>query len=92
MKQSAEHISFALHFVIYSEDEYLVSRGAANITGPRHFGYIELTIVAKEARKSIFGDYLWASSSPGTPGIEYLKSIPDGSENNNLGNLPSVSP
>ena len=23
---------------------------------------------------------------------EYLKSIPDGSENNNLGNLPSVSP
>ena len=22
---------------------------------------------------------------------EYLKSIPDGSENNNLGNLPSVS-
>lgn len=24
--------------------------------------------------------------------IEYLKSIPDGSENNNLGNLPSVSP
>ena len=25
-------------------------------------------------------------------GTEYLKSIPDGSENNNLGNLPSVSP
>lgn len=24
--------------------------------------------------------------------MEYLKSIPDGSENNNLGNLPSVSP
>ena len=24
--------------------------------------------------------------------IEYLKSIPDGSENNNLGNLPSVFP
>ena len=24
-------------------------------------------------------------------GTEYLKSIPDGSENNNLGNLPSVS-
>ena len=24
--------------------------------------------------------------------IQYLKSIPDGSENNNLGNLPSVSP
>ncbi len=24
-------------------------------------------------------------------GQEYLKSIPDGSENNNLGNLPSVS-
>ena len=23
---------------------------------------------------------------------EYLKSIPDGTENNNLGNLPSVSP
>lgn len=23
---------------------------------------------------------------------EYLKSIPDGSENNNLGNLPAVSP
>ena len=23
---------------------------------------------------------------------EYLKSIPDGSENNNLGNLPSISP
>jgi hypothetical protein len=23
---------------------------------------------------------------------EYLKSIPDGSENNNLGNLPTVSP
>ena len=23
---------------------------------------------------------------------EYLKSIPDGSENNNLGNLPSVAP
>ncbi len=23
---------------------------------------------------------------------EYLKSVPDGSENNNLGNLPSVSP
>ena len=23
---------------------------------------------------------------------EYLKSIPDGSDNNNLGNLPSVSP
>ena len=23
---------------------------------------------------------------------EYLKAIPDGSENNNLGNLPSVSP
>ena len=23
---------------------------------------------------------------------EYLKSIPDGNENNNLGNLPSVSP
>ena len=23
---------------------------------------------------------------------KYLKSIPDGSENNNLGNLPSVSP
>ena len=23
---------------------------------------------------------------------QYLKSIPDGSENNNLGNLPSVSP
>ena len=23
---------------------------------------------------------------------EYLKSIPDGAENNNLGNLPSVSP
>ena len=23
---------------------------------------------------------------------EYLKSIPDGSENNNIGNLPSVSP
>ena len=23
---------------------------------------------------------------------EYVKSIPDGSENNNLGNLPSVSP
>ena len=23
---------------------------------------------------------------------EYLKSIPDGSENNNLGNLPSVTP
>ena len=23
---------------------------------------------------------------------EYLKTIPDGSENNNLGNLPSVSP
>ena len=23
---------------------------------------------------------------------EYLKSIPDGSENNNMGNLPSVSP
>lgn len=23
---------------------------------------------------------------------EYLKSIPDGSENNNLGNLPSMSP
>ena len=23
---------------------------------------------------------------------EYLKSIPDGSENNNLGNLPSASP
>ena len=23
---------------------------------------------------------------------DYLKSIPDGSENNNLGNLPSVSP
>ena len=23
---------------------------------------------------------------------EYLKSIPDGSEHNNLGNLPSVSP
>ena len=23
---------------------------------------------------------------------EYLKSIPDGSKNNNLGNLPSVSP
>lgn len=23
---------------------------------------------------------------------EYLKSIPDGSENNNPGNLPSVSP
>ena len=23
---------------------------------------------------------------------EYLRSIPDGSENNNLGNLPSVSP
>ena len=23
---------------------------------------------------------------------EYLKSLPDGSENNNLGNLPSVSP
>ncbi len=23
---------------------------------------------------------------------EYLKSIPDGSENNNFGNLPSVSP
>ena len=23
---------------------------------------------------------------------EYLKSFPDGSENNNLGNLPSVSP
>ena len=23
---------------------------------------------------------------------EYLKSIPDGSQNNNLGNLPSVSP
>ena len=23
---------------------------------------------------------------------EYLKSIPDGSENNNLGSLPSVSP
>ena len=23
---------------------------------------------------------------------EYLKSIPDGSENNNLGNLPSLSP
>lgn len=25
-------------------------------------------------------------------GTEYLKAIPDGSENNNLGNLPSVSP
>lgn len=25
-------------------------------------------------------------------GTEYLKSIPDGSENNNLSNLPSVSP
>lgn len=25
-------------------------------------------------------------------GTQYLKSIPDGSENNNLGNLPSVSP
>ena len=25
-------------------------------------------------------------------GTEYLKSIPDGRENNNLGNLPSVSP
>ena len=24
--------------------------------------------------------------------MEYLKSIPDGTENNNLGNLPSVSP
>lgn len=24
-------------------------------------------------------------------GSEYLKSLPDGSENNNLGNLPSVS-
>ena len=24
--------------------------------------------------------------------MEYLKSIPDGSENNNQGNLPSVSP
>jgi len=23
---------------------------------------------------------------------EYLKSVPDGTENNNLGNLPSVSP
>ena len=23
---------------------------------------------------------------------EYLKSIPDGTENNNLGNLPSISP
>ncbi len=23
---------------------------------------------------------------------EYLKSIPDGSENNNLGNLPAISP
>ena len=23
---------------------------------------------------------------------EYLKSIPDGSENNNLGNLPSIAP
>ncbi|MBO7218154.1 MAG: DUF3892 domain-containing protein [Clostridia bacterium] len=23
---------------------------------------------------------------------EYLKAVPDGSENNNLGNLPSVSP
>lgn len=23
---------------------------------------------------------------------EYLKAIPDGSENNNLGNLPSISP
>lgn len=23
---------------------------------------------------------------------EYIKSIPDGSENNNLGNLPSISP
>ena len=25
-------------------------------------------------------------------GTEYLKSIPDGSENNNLSNLPSISP
>ena len=25
-------------------------------------------------------------------GTEYLKSIPDSSENNNLGNLPSISP
>jgi len=25
-------------------------------------------------------------------GSEYLKSIPDGSEGNNLGNLPSISP
>ena len=24
--------------------------------------------------------------------VEYLKSIPDGTENNNLGNLPSISP
>ncbi len=24
-------------------------------------------------------------------GTEYLKSLPDGSENNNLGNLPSIS-
>ena len=25
-------------------------------------------------------------------GSEYLKSLPDGTENNNLGNLPSISP
>lgn len=36
-------------------------------------------------------DYQLSDGSTVSKDSEYLKSLPDGSEDNNLGNLPSVS-
>ena len=63
--------------------------------GGRITGYqlSDSTVVEKQQAVSMAKQGLIAGVGIAHRGdTEYLKSIPDGSENNNLGNLPSVSP
>ena len=58
----------------------------------------DLSMVKNQVFRHCYAENMakrWADTSVGIAHrgeTEYLKSIPDGSENNNLGNLTSVSP